>query len=102
MSARKNSIKTEYAPLFRILYWSTIGFFFAVIAWMGFEGFMDASKGFQEHNRVSEEYRQAVGRGPGAIPYRLKSAEPSKPKESLTDDMSSKEDNESEDDPEQG
>ena len=62
MSAKKKSVKNEYAPLFRIIYWSIIGFFFAAVAWMALDGFLSASNGIQKYNRMSQEIREVVER----------------------------------------
>ncbi|NVK24363.1 MAG: hypothetical protein HWE10_05500 [Gammaproteobacteria bacterium] len=60
MAAKKKSIKNEYAPLFKIIYWSAIGFFFAAVAWMALEGVVTATQGIQKHQRMSQQYQDAI------------------------------------------
>jgi len=61
MSSRsKNSIKNEYAPMFKTLYWVTIGVFSAVVAFVLIDGILTANNAYERQERLSREYKEAM------------------------------------------
>ena len=60
VSRSKKSIKNEYAPMFRTLYWIMIGFFVAVVTFILIDGLFTAKSAYEKQERLTQEYKAAM------------------------------------------